>query len=109
MNAFAFMIKDYRVGFWCRLAAWLSLAIAILHFLVSILITFINLHGLFDAYVVGVSTASALLSYAGPALFNFFILYAAGVAVDHLTGTPPLQAEEEGEEGEVALEETEEA
>ena len=85
MNTLVNLLKDRDVGVWCKRAAWLVVAFDIINIGLSV-------YGALSQYSSAgyALTASVLvqsLRFAFPLipsmLFSFFILYAAGVLVDH--------------------------
>ena len=79
MNTMTNLLKDHRVGLWCKRMAWIILALGILQ-IVSLAYYYsqISLPGKPGLLL---SSALAILAYSG---FYFFILYAAGTIVDQV-------------------------
>jgi hypothetical protein len=84
MNTRTNLLKDHQIGTWCKRAAWVVLAIGLVH------IGFYT-YTLFQQYSYGGRTLppialgvviTSLLSALPSILFYFFILYAAGALVN---------------------------
>jgi len=103
MDRLVRLLKDQEVGTWCKQAAWVILGINVFHLILEFYALVVQ-YGRPDPMTLGTwaSIINALLSIVEAALFYFFILYAAGVAVNHLTGS------KEEEDDEAAVEEGEE-
>jgi hypothetical protein len=107
MNILTNLLKDHQIGTWCKRAAWIILAIGLVH------IGFYA-YTLFQQYryggyplqpiALGVVITS-LLGALPSILFYFFILYAAGALVNRfVTGSE----EDDNEEDNGEIEEDEE-
>lgn len=88
MNTLVNLLKDYQIGTWCKRAAWVIAVIYIVQMALAI-------YNVTRQYGLGAppfnsgeffQVLSFALTYIPPLLFDFFILYAVGVAVDHLSG-----------------------
>jgi hypothetical protein len=83
------VLKDHQVGIWCKRAAWILLTCNIIHVCLFYFQAFF-----FDNQTHSVSLTlrtvewlnlfQTLASSVAVLLFNFFLLYAAGVVVQHL-------------------------
>jgi cobalamin synthase len=85
MNTMTNLLKDYRAGLWCKCAAWVVLALGILH-IASILFYYNQInyysHAVPGAFALILMTVlSSLPSF----VFYFSILYVAGKIIDHVT------------------------
>lgn len=114
MNRSLQLLKDHRVGIWCRRAAWIILALG----LINIALTIYGFLFLYNGNALGVyngppsfltpqqliSMASELITL-GEFLFYFSILYAAAAVIEHLTGTT---RKEDLEEEDIKIEDLEE-
>ncbi len=95
MDSLLQLLKDHRVGIWCRRGAWIILAIGLMRIALEIYnILFINNNALVinplaaSSFVTPeVVSIAAELTTLAEFLFYFFILYAAAVAIEHLTGS----------------------
>ena len=89
MDKLVDLLKDYQVGIWCKRAAWIILALTLVQLLLRYF-TFFSLTNTASSSLQNVdwfSLFQVLLSSASEALFSFFLLYAAGVAVEYITGS----------------------
>ncbi len=88
MNSLLNLFKDYQIGTWCKRIAWVIATI----YLVQMALATYNVTRQYGLGAPPFNSGEFLqiltfaLSYIPPLLFNFFILYAFGVAVDHLAG-----------------------
>ena len=98
MNTTTQLLKNYRVGTWCKRAAGIVLALGIAH-IISILNYYYELsHTLIPGQPLPILTS--VLSVLPSLVFYFFILYAAGTIVDYFVGDNEEDQSEtsEGEE-----------
>jgi len=88
MNILVNSLKDRDVGIWCKRAAWIVVAFNLIN-------VGLNFYAALSQYSsAGIAlTASVLaqtlrlgISIVPSMLFSFFILYAAGVLIDHFVG-----------------------
>ena len=88
MNTLVNSLKDHDVGVWCKRAAWIVVAFNLIN-------VGLNVYAALSQYTsAGIAlTASVLaetlhlgISIVPSMLFSFFILYAAGVLIDHFVG-----------------------
>jgi polyferredoxin len=100
MNTLVNSLKDRDVGVWCKRAAWIVVAFSLINIGLSV-------YGALSQYSSAgyALTASVLvqsLRFAFPLipsmLFSFFILYAAGVLVDHFVSEEEEEDTDEIEE-----------
>jgi phosphoglycerol transferase MdoB-like AlkP superfamily enzyme len=99
MNALLRLLRDHQVGTWCKRAAWLILLIGIIRMLMQlyILIPLVSSHfSLSINWQSWLRILDTVLSFGSAILFDFFILYAAGVALNHLV--PSIGQDQEDEE-----------
>jgi hypothetical protein len=105
MNTLTNLLKDHQIGTWCKRAAWIILAIGLLH------IGF-YVFNLFQQYryggyplppiALGVVITS-LLGELPSILFYFFILYAAGTLVNHVVAGIEEENDIDEEEDQIDL------
>ena len=101
MNTLTNLLKDHQIGTWCKRAAWIVLAIGLVH------IGFYA-YTLFQQYSYGGRplppialgvVITTLLGLLPSILFYFFILYAAGALVNHfITASEGDDNEEDNDE-----------
>lgn len=100
MNALLRLLRDHQVGTWCKRAAWLTLLINVISMLLRLYILMDQVSTHFSLPInwqTGwVSILETVLSYGNALLFSFFILYAAGVALNHLV--PSMDEDQDDEE-----------
>lgn len=88
MNTLTNLIKDHQIGTWCRRVAWIVVVV----YLVQMALQIYNVTRNYGLGATPFNTGefiqvlSFAFSYIPILLFYFSILYAAGVAVDHLVG-----------------------
>lgn len=98
MDGLIHVLNDYQIGNWCKRAAWIILALNFVHLLLQ-LYAIMRVAGStppLSFWMDGI--LPPLISFASGTLFSFFILYAAAVAVEHLTKSAHLEELEEEEE-----------
>jgi uncharacterized integral membrane protein len=105
MDRLLHLLKDHEVGIWCKRAAWILVALNFVHLLLLYFPIFFsdNTHSLSLRAIDWSSLLQTLLSFVSGSLFDFFILYAAGVAVEHITGS--TQEEEDDDDDDEAISE----
>ncbi|GHO94807.1 hypothetical protein KSF_048550 [Reticulibacter mediterranei] len=86
MDRLLHVFKDHEVGTWCKRAAWMILALNMVHLLLVYFPVFFDekAHALTLKFVDWGNLLQTLSSFVSGTLFNFFLLYAAGVAVEYL-------------------------
>jgi hypothetical protein len=95
------LLKDHEVGTWCKQAAWIILGINLFHLILEFYTLVVQVNGPSPITLGTWATIiNALLSVVEATLFYFFILYAAGVLVNHLTGSTEEEDEEDEEDEE---------
>lgn len=78
MNTMTNLLKDHRVGLWCKRAAWVVLALGILQIAANLYYDIQRLPGEPALLLISVlSTLTYIVIY-------FFILYAVGTIVDQV-------------------------
>jgi hypothetical protein len=90
MNTLTHLLKDRDVGMWCKRAAWIIVAFDLINIVLNVYSTLPQ----YNTTGAGVVVTTAVLaqafrfalSFVPSMLFSFFILYAAGVLVDHFVG-----------------------
>ena len=106
MNTLTHLLKDRDVGLWCKRAAWIIVAFDLINVVLSVYGTLPHYNTTGIGIVVTTSDLAQafrfILSFVPSMLFSFFILYAAGVLVDHLVG-----GEDDTDEGEEDINEDE--
>jgi hypothetical protein len=85
------LLKEHRVGIWCRRAAWIILIISLIRVALAIYSILMLNNNTFTPTIMAqeqnlLSIATELTTLV-EALFYFFILYAAAVVIEHLTGS----------------------
>ena len=96
MNRPLQLLKAHRVGIWCRRAAWVILIIGLIRVALVIYSIFSE-----NNFPVSIPVPQELISIAAEltslvdVLFYFFILYAAAVVIEHLTGSTSSTKEDE--------------
>jgi hypothetical protein len=100
MNTLVNLLKDHQVGIWCKRGAWIILAIGLVNAGLEFYTTISQFTGdgiqPVPSSLVWTTVRFALEFIPAP-LFYFFILYAAGVLVDHFISAPETQ-EDTGED-----------
>ena len=88
MNTTTNLLKDYRVGTWCKRAAWIVLALGILHIATYLYYLREQYNQPGRLLVPGGFSLilTSILSILPSIVFYFFILYAAGTIVDYFVG-----------------------
>ena len=91
------LLKDHRVGIWCRRAAWIILIIGLIRTALAIYSNLLSYSSFPGASPVPqqLITMAADLTILIDVLFYFFILYAAAVVIEHLTGSVGSTREED--------------
>jgi hypothetical protein len=102
MNTLTNLLKDYRVGIWCKRAAWVVLALGILHVGTYIYYLMEQYNQAGRVLVPGELTLilTSVLSILPSIVFYFFILYAAGTIVDYFVGNNEEDQSETAEDEE---------
>lgn len=86
MNTLTNLLKDHQIGTWCKRAAWIVLAIGLVHvgfYTFTLFQQYRYAGNPLPPLALGVVITS-LLGVLPSILFYFFILYAAGVLVNHV-------------------------
>ncbi len=101
MNTLTNLLKDRNVGIWCKRAAWIVVTFGLINIGLSVYgsLSLSSSAGLISQASILMQALLSALSLAPSLLFSFFILYAAGVLVDHVV-TSGEENEIEGEEEE---------
>ncbi len=88
MDKLVGLLKNHQVGIWCKRAAWAILAFNF----IRLLLQWYNI--LFSSGSISLALPAVwdnllqvLLTLASGTLFDFFLLYAAAVAIEHLAGS----------------------
>lgn len=111
MNRPLQLLKDHRVGIWCRRAAWIILAIGLIRTALAIYSNLLSYSNIPINFPGATLVPQQLILIAGnlttliDVLFYFFILYAAAVAIEHLTGST---REKDLDEGDLEVEDLDE-
>lgn len=94
MDVLVKQLKNNQVGLWCKRAAWIIALIGLIEIVLDTYTT-IEQYGLSDTHlltpVIFATVLRFALSAAPITLFYFFLLYAAGVIVNHLLGIPEIE------------------
>jgi hypothetical protein len=102
MNTLVNLLKDHKIGIWCKRAAWIILAIGLIQIVSDVYIEtqlysvgFPNLNNLTVTQRWQIFSFS--LARIPSLLFYFFLLYAAGAIVNSLVGSQnaPQEADED--------------
>ena len=109
MNTLINLLKDNQVGKWCKLGAWVVAAIGLLNIVLQVYAT-VQQYDVAGQFGQSFSTSllwqgiRVVAATIPVYIFYFFILYAVGVAVNHLVGSTENDSTDEAE-----LEEDEES
>ena len=103
MDGLVKLLKSYQVGLWCKRGAWI---IAIIGLIEIVLDTYavIEQYNLSDTHLLTPVIFAGVLRFAlAPipvTIFYFLVLYAVGVAINHLLGIVEIEdkREERGED-----------
>ncbi|GHO42106.1 hypothetical protein [Ktedonospora formicarum] len=97
MDKLTNLLKNYQVGIWCKRAAWIQLILRLVYVVLQFSIVYAGQVSPISLTAIW-SLVQFLLPLANAILFDFFILYAAAVAVEHLTGTAQRVEDDEDDE-----------
>ncbi|GHO50778.1 hypothetical protein KSX_89410 [Ktedonospora formicarum] len=95
------MLKNYQVGIWCKRAAWIQLVLHLVYMIIQFSLVLVGRISPLSSAELW-SEVQILISTASTTLFDFFILYAAGVAVEHLVPSIPSVRTDEDDEDEMS-------
>ncbi len=115
MNTLINLLKDRQVGKWCKLAAWVVVAIGLVNVVLGVYTSVqqYNIVGQIGQNVlvsILLQNIRLVISLIPAYVFYFFVLYAIGVALDHFVGSTDEGATDEDEldedeESDLALDE----
>ena len=102
MDTLVNLLKDHRIGIWCKRAAWITLVIGLIEIIFSVIQQLNSVQDL----ITGDRIQALIFGLAGipSVLFYFFILYAAGAMVNRFVGSQNV-ANKAGEDQDDVLEE----
>ena len=87
------LFKDRQIGTWCKRAAWIVLAIGLVHigfYAFTLFQQYSYLGRPLPPLTLGV-VITTILSGLSSILFYFFILYAAGALVNHVVADSEME------------------